>query len=72
MNYGNCPGLIEKRKARVPFLFFSMSSSTGGPLLLHCSPNGLSFDELIFFTPMIRIDGYLDLTNMMLGFGSRF
>jgi sec-independent protein translocase protein TatC len=72
------PGLYRKEKKYVvPFLFFSIVLFVTGAAFCYYIVLPPAFQFLIglgsSFTPMIRIDEYLDLTNMMLlGFGCIF
>jgi sec-independent protein translocase protein TatC len=72
------PGLYRKEKKYVlPFLFSSILLFVSGSAFCYYIVLPPAFEFLIklgsSFTPMIRIDEYLDLTNMMLlGFGAIF
>lgn len=72
------PGLYSKEKRYIiPFLFFSIVLFVSGASFCYYIVLPTAFKFLIelgsSFTPMIRINEYLDLTNMMLlGFGATF
>lgn len=72
------PGLYRREKAYVlPFLFFSILLFLSGAAFCYTVVLPTAFKFLVnlgsSFTPMIRINEYLDLTNMMLlGFGLIF
>ncbi|NLV30573.1 MAG: twin-arginine translocase subunit TatC [Acidobacteria bacterium] len=72
------PGLYRKEKSYVlPFLFFSILLFLSGATFCYLVVLPTAFDFLVnlgaSFTPMIRINEYLDFTNMMLlGFGLIF
>ena len=72
------PGLYKKEKRYIiPFLVSSMFLFVAGASFCYYIVLPAAFKVLIelgaSFTPMIKIDEYLDLTNMMLlGFGSIF